>query len=182
VARGLRHPRPPGRLASIPGAEVTLRYQSGPGVDDEGLTPCLRFRPPPARNLPPGKRQWHAIALVYLTTSVKQFQVLQPWRVAGHLRYNEEGLGREWWHPKPLVGLVTAVRVDSSGGVRCGDDIPGHEAFRSFVSRTILPRRAAENRGQPAARFRASSWSAECERLLHKRPHAAPAGGESAVH
>src|SRR5215216_7263025 len=59
------------------------------------------------------------------------------------LRYNEEGLGRRAWHPKPLVGLALprSRRPVEAADAR-DDDIAGHEAFQLLrCPQTIGPGR-----------------------------------------
>ena len=96
----------------------------------------------PARSLPARRSRWHTVALLCLTTSVEQDQVLQPRRVARTLAVQGEGT-------RPVAGAPkTACRTAQLRSRRpveateaADDEIPGHEEVAGPSSpRTILPR------------------------------------------
>jgi hypothetical protein len=85
------HPARHEWLASIPGAEVALRYRSGRALRMKPHPPLPAVSSAGLRGSSARRPRWHAIALPCLTTSVEQFQVLQPRGVAATLAVQRAG-------------------------------------------------------------------------------------------
>src|SRR6266508_3959766 len=131
----------PGRLASILGAVIELRYRRA-GVDSEVRTrPCTRFRPPDLRGSSARRPLWHATVLLRLTTSVELYQCssrAELWGTRCGATRRDSTSGRR--QPKPLVELT---RLRSRRQVEAAEaidgDVPGHGTFSFFVGPRTIP-------------------------------------------